>query len=136
MLHRHAARIRQALLLLNALIFGSIALAALVTPHFVAPQYGYTLGSVESFAQFRAVFTGFWLGLTALMITAARRIEQTVLGDLAGLFILFQALARFASMILDGLPNLMFVGAACGELSIALAILLIKPRPTAAAATE
>ncbi len=134
MLQQHAARIRQALLLMNALIFGSIALAALVAPHFVAPQYGYTLGSIESFAQFRAVFTGFWLGLTALMVTAARRIEQTVLGDLAGLFILFQALARFVSMALDGLPNLFFVGAAVGELSVALAILFVKPRPAAAPA--
>ncbi|MFN7135019.1 MAG: DUF4345 family protein [Myxococcales bacterium] len=136
MLARNARRIRQALLLMNAAIFGSIAVAALVAPRLVAPQYGYTLDSVESFAQFRAVFTGFWLGLTALMVTAARRVELTVLGDLAGLFILLQACARFASMALDGVPRLEFVGAAVGELLVGLTILVIKPRPAAGAAPE
>jgi Domain of unknown function (DUF4345) len=110
-------------LLGSGLIFGSIALLSLAVPERVAAQYAYSVGTPDSFNEFHAVFTGFWLGLCLLMLTAARRWEDRRLGDLAGAAIGFQALARLLSIGLHGAPSASFTSAMLGELVTALVIL-------------
>ena len=92
-------------------------------PEAVAKQYAYAVGTPDSFNEFHAVFTGFWLGLCALMITAARKPEQKLLGDLCGIAIGLQAAARLLSIALHGMPQGSFVSAMVGEAITAIAIL-------------
>ena len=75
--------------------FGFIALASIIAPSAGAARYAYTVGTADAYNEFHAVFTGFWLGLSALMITAARRPDDQRLGDLCSLAIGLQATARF-----------------------------------------
>ncbi len=115
----------------SGLTFGFIALASIAAPAAVAAQYAYTVGTPDSFNEFHAVFTGFWLGLFALMITAARRPEDQRLGDLCGLAIGLQATARFVSMAMHGVPSASFVSAALGEAVTAALILQYRGAPRA-----
>lgn len=110
----------------SGLTFGTIALLTTVAPVTVAGYYGLTPNGVDGLSEVRAVFTGFWLALAAAMLSAARRPEQTMLGDVCGLMILMQALARVTSLVLDGRPSLPFVGAMLGEL--VTAALILAPR--------
>ena len=117
----------------SALTFGFIALGSIVMPERVAAQYAYTVGTPDSYNEFHAVFTGFWLGLCAWMLTAARRWEDRRLGDLAGIAIGLQALARLYSIIAHGTPAPSFTSAMVGEMITAAVILqggplVSKPR--------
>ncbi|MBX3203445.1 MAG: DUF4345 family protein [Labilithrix sp.] len=114
-------------LLGSGLTFGAIAIASLVAPKQTAANYAYTVGTPDAFNEFHAVFTGFWLGLAAIMITAARRWEDRRLGDLAGAAIGLQALARGVSIVLHGAPSASFTAAMIGELVTAAAILQAGP---------
>ena len=107
----------------SALTFGFIALGSIVAPAKVAAQYAYTVGTPDSFNEFHAVFTGFWLGLCAWMLTAARRWEDRRLGDLAGIAIGLQALARLLSIAMHGAPSPSFTSAMLGEMVTAAVIL-------------
>lgn len=107
----------------SALTFGFIALGSLIAPEKVAAQYAYTVGTADSFNEFHAVFTGFWLGLCAWMLTAARRWEDRRLGDLAGIAIGLQALARLLSIVMHGTPAPSFTSAMLGEMVTAALIL-------------
>lgn len=107
----------------SGLTFGVIALLSLVVPRDVAARYAYTVGSADSWNEFHAVFTGFWLGLAALMITAARKPEERLLGDLCGAAIGLQATARLLSIVLHGMPSASFTSAMIGEMLTAVAIL-------------
>ena len=69
----------------SGLTFGFIAIASIAAPAAVAARYAYAVGGADAYNEFHAVFTGFWLGLFALMITAARRPDDQRLGDLCGL---------------------------------------------------
>ena len=110
----------------SGLTFGSIAVAAAVAPATVARTYGLAANGVDGMSEVRAVFTGFWLALAFAMLTAARRPEQTLLGDVCGVMVLMQALGRVTSFILDGRPSMPFVGAMLGEL--VTAALILYPR--------
>jgi len=116
-------KIRRLALLGSGLTFGVIALASIVAPRAVASQYAYTLDGAGAYNEFHAVFTGFWLGLFVLMLTAARRPEDQRLGDLCGVAIGLQALARVFSVAAHGAPPASFIGAMLGELVTAAAIL-------------
>jgi hypothetical protein len=107
----------------SGITFGVIALASFVVPEKVAAQYAYAVGSPDAWNEFRAVFTGFWLGLFAMMITAARDPSDRRLGDLCGLAIGLQSLARLYAVIVHGVPAPSFVGAMLGEMVTAAAIL-------------
>jgi hypothetical protein len=107
----------------SGLTFGVIAILSLVVPSAVAERYAYVLTGADAANEFHAVFTGFWLGLAAMMITAARRPDDRRLGDLCGLAIGLQALARAISCIMHGLPTANFVSAMIGEGITAILIL-------------
>src|SRR5690242_3676312 len=95
---------RRLALALSGLTFASIGLLALFMPVAVARVYGFALLGVEGLDEFRAVYTGFWLSLAVAMITAARRTDVPLLGDICGVMLLLQALGRAASFALDGRP--------------------------------
>ena len=116
-------QLRRLGLLGSGLTFGAIAIATFFAPNQVAAKYAYTVGTPDAFNEFHAVFTGFWLGLATMMITAARKPEQKLLGDLCGIAIGLQALARLYSIALHGAPDFSFTGAMLGELATAAAIL-------------
>jgi hypothetical protein len=110
----------------SGLTVGGIAVLTLVFPRAVAAQYAYAVGSADSWNEIHAVFTGFWLGLAALMITAARRPQERLLGDLCGVAIGLQALARLLSIVMHGTPSASFTFAMIGEMVTAIAILLAR----------
>jgi hypothetical protein len=112
----------------SGLTFLGIALFALAAPRLVAAQYGYPLDRPEAFNEFRAVFTGFWLGLAVALFTAARRPELTLLGDLCGVMIGLQACGRLVSFALDGFSGARFAVAAALELGTAAVILVGRKR--------
>lgn len=107
----------------SGLTFLVIAGASIVAPNAVAAHYAYTVGTADSFNEFHAVFTGFWLGLAVWMLDAARRPEARRLGDLAGIAIGLQSLARLLSILLHGVPAPSFLGAMIAELVTAVLIL-------------
>ncbi len=117
----------------SGIVFATIGLLALALPVPVARAYGFVLPSVDAFNEFRAIYTGFWLALGAAMVTAARRPDVPLLGDLCGLMLLLQAGGRAASLALDGVPAPQFVGAMIGE-ALAAAAILVAPRVRRAAA--
>jgi hypothetical protein len=122
--------IRRALLFGSGVVFAVIGLAAIFAPHFVAAQYGFSsVEGTDAMNEFRAVFTGFWWGLALLLITAAKKPEAVLLGDLAGAMIGLQALARALSFALDGMPSAKVTGAFAGELLTAIVILAVRPSP-------
>ena len=45
---------------------------------------------------------GFWIGLTVLFFVAAWKIDVPILGDIAALMVLLQALGRLLSFVMDG----------------------------------
>jgi peptidoglycan/LPS O-acetylase OafA/YrhL len=107
----------------SGIIFGVIALASVVMPQATAQNYAFAVESPDAYNQFHAVFTGFWAGLSIWMITAARRPRERLLGDLAGIAIGLQALARLLSIFAHGKPSGQFVSAMIGEMVTCVAIL-------------
>ncbi len=117
------------------LTFGTIGVLALAWPTRVAQEYGLSLPGIEGLNEFRAVYTGFWISLCIAMITAARRPDVPLLGDVCGGMLLCQALGRLVSFVLDGTPKPTFVAAFFAELASAITILALRKRAAAAAAT-
>jgi hypothetical protein len=81
----------------SAITFGAIALASFVIAEKVAAEYAYTVGTADAWNEFRAVFTGFWLGLFAMMVTAY-------------------------AVVVHGVPGAPFVAAMIGEMIPAVMI--------------
>ena len=131
-------KLRRISLLMSSLTFGAISIVAAFAPHAVARSYGLSLVGVDGLAEFRAVYMGFWAALSIAMLTAARRPEDSLLGDICGVMLLFQSLARMVSFVLDGRPSAPFVGACFAELACALMILgpRLMARGRAQAATR
>jgi Domain of unknown function (DUF4345) len=118
--------LRRLSLVLSGLTFGGIAVLAAIAPVAVARTYGLSLLGVDGLAEFRAVYMGFWASLAIAMLTAARRPDDTLLGDICGVMLLFQSLARMVSFALDGRPSAPFVVACFAELTGA--IMILAPR--------
>jgi Domain of unknown function (DUF4345) len=97
------------MLLGNGLTFLGIAIYVLFATHKAAYFYGYTLNGVDGLNEFRAVYIGFWIGLAVLFFGAARRFELALIGDLAFVMVLLQALGRLLSFVVDGLPSERFI---------------------------
>jgi uncharacterized protein DUF4345 len=90
--------------------------------------YGYTLNGVDGHNEFRAVYMGFWIGLTVLCFVAARKIEMPILGDIAALMVLLQALGRLLSFMLDGKPSKLVIIVFFLELTSSVFGLLMRPK--------
>ena len=101
--------IRRIILLGNGLTFLLLGAYVLFATHKAAYFYGYTLNGVDGLNEFRAVYIGFWFGLTILFFTAARRLNIALVGDLALILVLMQALGRLLSFAVDGIPSPRFI---------------------------
>jgi hypothetical protein len=71
---------------------------------------------------------GFWIGLTVLFFVAAWKIEMPILGDIAALMVLLQALGRLLSFLLDGKPSERFIIVFFLELASSVFGLLMRPK--------
>ena len=119
----------------GGLTFLGIAILTLIFPKQVAWAYAYSLPSGDAFIEFGAIFVGFWLGLAVLLLTAAKRLDNVLLGNLGALAILLQALGRPVGLWLL-CPRLLesceasprFVLAFVLELAISLTALATRPR--------
>jgi hypothetical protein len=101
--------IRKVLLVGNGLTFLLIAIGVLFSIEKAAYLYGYTLNGIGGHNEFRAVYIGFWIGLTILFFTAARKINLPILGDIALVMVLLQSLGRLLSFVVDGIPDQRFI---------------------------
>ena len=121
--------IRKLILIGDGLAFGVIAIGVLFFVGPLGKLYGYTLPfSVDGLNEFRAVYIGFWLGLTILFFTAARKYELAILGDLALLMVLLQSMGRLVSFVLDGIPKPLFILFFILESSSSIIALMIRPK--------
>ena len=100
----------------------------LFATHKAAYFYGYTLNGVDGLNEFRAVYIGFWFGLTILFFTAARRLNLALVGDLALVLVLMQALGRLLSFAVDGIPSPRFIFFFFLEIVSSLIGLAMRPR--------
>jgi hypothetical protein len=80
-LNRVRRALRRVALAGSGVTFGAIAILSLVAPAAVFAHYGLALTGPDAANELHAVFTGFWLGLAALLFTAARAPEDQRLGD-------------------------------------------------------
>lgn len=123
--------IRKLMLIGNGFTFLFIAGYVVYNTSNAAWLYGYTLnGPVDGLNEFRAVYIGFWIGLTILFFTAAKRLQLAVLGDLALLLVFLQSLGRLLSFALDGIPDKRFVIVFFLEFGTSLLGLIMRPKPT------
>lgn len=121
------ARARQVVLVVAALVFTAIGVASAIAPHTMADGLGYTLRTTDALSEFRAVYVGVWLATAALLVVAARRIDQPLLGDLGALLILGQTAGRILSLALDGAPSANVAPIAIAETAGGIAILVLRP---------
>src|SRR5215471_10416892 len=84
----------------NGLAFLFIASYVLFNIEKAAYLYGYTLNGADGHNEFRAVYIGFWIGLTNLFFAAAGKINVPILVDIAVIMVLLQALGRLLSFLL------------------------------------
>jgi hypothetical protein len=122
--------LRKVLLFVNALVFLGFAISTTVDIDFTAAVYALGLDGISGHNEFRAVFMGFWLGLTVLFIQAIRHYRLAIVGDLAFMLILFQSLARVYSFAVDGIPRFEFIAFFVMEFTSAVIGLLIRPHGT------
>ena len=124
-----ATAIRKMILIGDGLAFGGIAVGVLFSVNTFVKFYGYTLPlGVDGLNEFRAVYIGFWLGLTVLFFTAVRKYDLAILGDMGLLMVLLQSIGRLISFVLDGIPSWMFVTFFVLEFSSSVIALLIRPK--------
>jgi hypothetical protein len=118
--------LRRAVLLITAAVFVLIAAHANLQPR--AAHLGKHLDGVDALSEFRAIYLGLWLAQAALLVVAARRVREPILGDLGALLILGQVFGRLVSLILDGIPGPSIWAIGTLELAGGVVILLVRPR--------
>lgn len=116
------------MLLGNGLTFLLITIYVLFVIDKAADLYGYTLNGTGGHNEFRAVYMGFWVGLTILFFTAAWKITTPLLGDLALLMVLLQSLGRLLSFAIDGKPPERFILVFFLEIGTSVLGLLMRPQ--------
>ncbi|MBL8193041.1 MAG: DUF4345 domain-containing protein [Blastocatellia bacterium] len=119
---------RQIVLVLAALVFILVAIAALVIPHKMASQMGYTLVNINGLNEFRAIYVGVWFATAILLIVAAKNIKIPLLSDLGAILILGQTFGRLVSIILDGIPGNEVFPVFFLEFIGGLLLLIIRPK--------
>jgi len=123
--------IRKVILFGDGLTFFLIAIGVLFKTEKAAYLYGYTLNGVDGHNEFRAVYIGFWIGLTILFFNAVRKIDWPLLGDIALTMVLLQSLGRVLSFIMDGIPDKRFVIVFFLEFGSSVIGLLMRPQLSA-----
>jgi hypothetical protein len=121
-------KIRTLFLAGSGLTFGTIGVLALFFPRAVAKAYGIDLARVETWNEFRAVFTGFWIALLLLFFAAIKRKDVPILGNLCAAALLLQASGRALSFALDGIPPPPVIAAFVAEVISGVVILAARPR--------
>jgi hypothetical protein len=120
--------LRKVNLIGNGLAFLFIAGYVFFNIQKAAYIYGYTLNGVDGHNEFRAVYMGFWIGLTILFFAAAWKINVPILGDIAVIMVLLQALGRVLSFLMDGKPSERFIIVFFLELTSSVFGLLMRPK--------
>jgi len=120
--------LRKVCLVGNGLTFLLIAGYVLFDTNKAAYLYGYTLNGAGGHNEFLAVYVGFWIGLTILFFASAKRIDLVLMGDIALIMILLQALGRLLSFLLDGKPSERFIIVFFLELASAVFGLVMRPK--------
>jgi uncharacterized protein DUF4345 len=117
--------VRRVILGIAAVVFVLIATQAILRPHQLL--LGRHLDSIDSYNEFRAIYLGLWLATAVLLVIAARRIHEPILGDLGALLILGQVFGRLVSLLVDGIPGPRIWSIFMLELAGGAAILLVRP---------
>jgi hypothetical protein len=87
--------------------------------------------SVDVANEWRAIYVGLWLAQAVYFVVAARNVRLPILGDLGALLLLGQPAGRLVSLAVDGMPSpRMWIWFAL-EVVGGVAILLVRPSPTA-----
>lgn len=123
--------IRKVILFGDGLTFLLIAIGVLFSAEKAANLYGYTLNGIDGHNEFRAVYIGFWIGLTILFFTALRKIDLPVLGDIALVMVLLQSLGRVLSFVMDGIPDKRYIIVFFLEFVSSVIGLLMRPQLSA-----
>jgi hypothetical protein len=119
--------VRKLLLVGDGLTFLFFAIATAVNITWSANSYALTPVGIGGDSEFRAVFMGFWFGLTILFFQSLRRYHLAILGDMAFILVLCQSLGRLYSFAVDGIPPKQFVAYFVMEFTTSLIGLLIRP---------
>lgn len=122
---------RKVILFGDGLTFLLIAIGVLFSTEKAAYLYGYTLNGIDGHNEFRAVYIGFWIGLTILFFTALRKIDLPVLGDIALVMVLLQSLGRVLSFVMDGIPDKRYIIVFFMEFVSSVIGLLMRPQLSA-----
>lgn len=123
--------IRKVILFGDGLTFLLIAIGVLFSTEKAAYLYGYTLNGIDGHNEFRAVYIGFWIGLTILFFTALRKIDLPVLGDIALVMVLLQSLGRVLSFVMDGIPDKRYIIVFFLEFVSSVVGLMMRPQLSA-----
>jgi hypothetical protein len=122
--------VRKLLLVGDGLVFLFFAIATAVNITWSAQSYALTPVGIGGDNEFRAVFMGFWLGLTILFFQSFRHYRVAILGDMAFMLTLLQSLGRLYSFAVDGIPPKQFIAYFVMEFTTSLIGLLIRPNAT------
>jgi hypothetical protein len=101
--------VRKLFLLGNGLTFLGFAISTTLNITFTATLYGYTLNGIGGANEFRAVYMGFWLGLTLGFFLSLKHYRLAILGDVLFAMVLLQSLGRLYSFAVDGIPPTRFI---------------------------
>jgi len=123
--------IRKAVLFGDGLAFLLLAIGVLFWTEKAAYLYGYTLNGIDGHNEFRAVYIGFWIGLTILFFTAVRKIDWPLLGDIGLIMVLLQSLGRVLSFVMDGIPDKRFIIVFFAEFVSSVVGLMMRPQLSA-----
>ncbi len=121
------SQLRRGLLRLTAIVFTGIAIGSLIKPHVMAEGLGYSLDNVDALNEFRAIYVGLWLATAVLLVIAANRVQEAILGDFCAILVLGQVAGRAVSVLLDALPSERVLTMLALEAIGGLALLLVRP---------
>lgn len=121
---------RQVLLIVTALVFAAIAVRSLLAPEAAAAELGYALANVEARSEFRAIYVGLWAAHVVLLVVAALRVRDALLGDLCAVLVLGQVAGRLLSVALDASLPGKLVPIFALEAAGGIALLLVRPSRT------
>jgi len=120
--------LRRILLVLIALVHAGVAIRTLLDPEQSAAELGYTLLAPNGYSEMFAIYIGIWLAIAFLCMLASVRIELSLLGDLAAVFVLAQSVGRLLALVKYGLPQGPLLVFAVLEAVGGLALCAVRPK--------